>query len=92
MPLRDPEEYNALRLRVLRRDGWRCRWCGVRSGLHVHHIIFRSEQGLDETWNLVTVCHKCHDEIHAYRLSIEVAIGNHVGPDGGADGQLIFTI
>jgi hypothetical protein len=63
----------------------------MRSGLHIHHILYRSEHGPDESWNLVAICHECHEEVHAYRLFIGVAEGNHVGPGGGADGKLIFT-
>jgi hypothetical protein len=63
----------------------------MRNGLSVHHIIFRSEQGPDESWNLCALCTICHDLVHAYKLFIEVAEGNHVGVGGGADGRLIFT-
>ena len=86
-----PEEYSALCRRVLGRDGWKCRVCGYRQELHCHHIIFRSDGGLDESWNLLTICALHHDEIHAYRLFIECAPGNFVGAGGGADGKLLFT-
>ena len=81
-------------LRVLGRDEWKCRnpRCQYRGNLHVHHIIFRSEDGPDETWNLVVVCNECHDKLHAYLLFITVAEGNFVGPQGGADGKLVFTL
>lgn len=85
-----PEVYKVLCVAVLERDGWKCRRCGYRQNLHVHHIVFRSQMGVDESWNLVTVCSECHDKIHAYNLYIDVAEGNHVGPGGGADGKLIF--
>src|SRR6266496_4978938 len=35
-------DYEALRQRVLRRDGWRCQFCGSRTNLEVHHQHFRS--------------------------------------------------
>ena len=85
-----PEEYEALKLRVLARDGYKCRHCGWRQ-TSVHHVIFRSEGGLDEPWNLVCLCLKCHDAIHRYELFIEVVPPNFVGPGGGADGILRFT-
>lgn len=75
------------------RDGWKCRnpRCGMRNNLHVHHVIFRSEMGVDESWNLITICNECHDKIHvAGTLFILVAEGNFVGEGGGADGKLIF--
>ncbi len=34
----------------------------------VHHIIFLSEQGPDELWNLITLCSRCHHDIaHRYK-------------------------
>jgi hypothetical protein len=85
-----PAEYHELCLRVLRRDGWKCRKCGWRQ-VSVHHIIFRSDGGKDESWNLVCLCEVCHNAVHAYELFISVAEGNWVGPGGGADGKLKFT-
>ena len=93
MSLRIPcDEYSALCRRVLERDGWKCRnpRCGFRGNLHVHHIIYRSQRGKDESWNLITLCSECHDRVHAYELSIIVADGNFVGEGGGADGRVLF--
>ena len=91
MSLRLPsEEYAALCKQVLNRDGWKCRRCGLRNNLHVHHIIFRSEMGEDVSWNLITLCSNCHDRIHDYTLYILVAEGNFVGEGGGADGEVLF--
>ena len=59
-----PDEYYALTMSVLDRDHWKCRSCGSRNALHVHHIIFRSQQGQDEAWNLITLCSACHKGIH----------------------------
>jgi 5-methylcytosine-specific restriction endonuclease McrA len=84
------EEYHALWRSVLERDGWKCRRCGMRNNLHVHHIIFRSELGPDESWNLVTLCSDCHDAVHNYKLFIGV-YGCLIGIGGGADGKLVFT-
>ncbi len=49
------------------RDGYEC-----QSGenikhsvkLNAHHIIFRSKQGLDTHWNLLTLCETCHENYH----------------------------
>jgi 5-methylcytosine-specific restriction endonuclease McrA len=63
--LRLPEkEYALLCKAILQRDGWKCRSCGFRSGLHVHHITFRSQQGTDEASNLITLCSSCHRGVH----------------------------
>jgi len=63
----DPESYEALRLQVLRRDGWRCQSCGTMSNLEVHHKQFRSHSGDDSEENLITLCVSCHEEMHSRR-------------------------
>ena len=54
-PSRTPLDHPEVR----RRDG-HCRCCGGRSGLHVHHIVFRSQGGSDEPDNLILLCSECH--------------------------------
>lgn len=55
-----------LRMRVLRRDNFKCKLCGRSPSnytdieLHVHHIIPWSEGGITEMDNLITLCHTCH--------------------------------
>jgi 5-methylcytosine-specific restriction endonuclease McrA len=60
----DSAEYDCLRQQVLRRDGWRCQWCGTMLNLEVHHKQFRNHSGDDSEENLVTVCRSCHSEFH----------------------------
>ncbi len=60
-----PEAYDQLRLEVLKRDNWRCQWCGERTNLHVHHIRHRSQMGTDAEANLITLCADCHKQTHA---------------------------
>jgi len=76
---------------VFTRDGWRCQVpnCRTRARLHAHHIIFRSRNGPDAAWNLVTVCRQHHGMIHAGVIrargrapSVEWSMG--VGPHGRA--------
>lgn len=65
VPLRlDSSEYEALRQRVLRRDAWRCQFCGSRQNLEVHHQEFRSHSGEDSETNLITLCSNCHSLAH----------------------------
>jgi 5-methylcytosine-specific restriction endonuclease McrA len=65
LPVRlPPHDYEELRQRVLRRDGWRCQFCGSMSNLEVHHQQFRSQSGEDADSNLITLCHSCHTRIH----------------------------
>ena len=87
MSLRLPEEeYNLLKHSILVRDGWKCRHCGFRNNLAIHHVVFRSEQGPDETWNLAVLCTTCHDAIHEHNLTIWAD-----DQEVGADGPLEFT-
>jgi 5-methylcytosine-specific restriction endonuclease McrA len=57
-------EYQELRKRVLRRDGWRCQSCGSMTNLEVHHHQFRSHSGEDQEGNLITLCNSCHSAEH----------------------------
>jgi hypothetical protein len=53
----------SVRVDVLRRDGYRCRFCGAGSGvaeLHVDHIVPVSKGGLTELDNLQTLCADCN--------------------------------
>lgn len=64
-PLRlDFDSYKLLRLQVLRRDGWRCQYCGTISNLEIHHQQFRSRSGDDSDRNLITLCLHCHRQVH----------------------------
>ena len=51
--------FGGLRERVLVRDRFRCRGCGKRSALVVHHRDRRNRTNL-----LVTLCIRCHVRIH----------------------------
>ena len=77
---RDAARRRAVYAAVTARDGC-CRCCGRSSGLHRHHIVFRSQGGATTEQNVVLVCLVCHAAIHARRLRI-------VGTD--ANGPLRF--
>ena len=62
-----PVSYEKLRLQVLRRDSWRCQYCGATSNLEVHHQQFRSHCGSDSEENLITPCSVCHAATHSGR-------------------------
>jgi len=51
--------FGGMRERVLERDRLRCRACGARSRLVVHH-----RDGSNEPDGLVTLCIRCHTRIH----------------------------
>jgi 5-methylcytosine-specific restriction protein A len=64
-PLRlDPLSYESLRQQILRRDGWKCQFCGTMSNLEGHHREFRSHSGADSEENLITLCTACHARVH----------------------------
>ncbi|MDQ7823965.1 MAG: HNH endonuclease signature motif containing protein [Candidatus Eremiobacteraeota bacterium] len=48
--------------KILKRDRFKCQTpgCRCRRGLHVHHIIRRSQGGTDDEWNLIVLCEACH--------------------------------
>lgn len=56
---------------VFMRDGWKCRHCNNRAGLHPHHIVYRSAGGTDTMDNLVTLCWICHRAVHDGFLTCE---------------------
>jgi 5-methylcytosine-specific restriction endonuclease McrA len=68
----DPKDYNKLSLQVLNRDGYKCRNCGFRNTLCLHHLIYRSHGGEDTMENLITLCNFCHKSHHDGKLGIEV--------------------
>lgn len=52
-----------LRFEILKRDGFRCRYCGadaVQAVLHVDHVIPSSRGGTDDPQNLITACAACN--------------------------------
>ncbi|MEW6144820.1 MAG: HNH endonuclease [Thermodesulfobacteriota bacterium] len=58
------QDWNERRLYVLNRDGYKCRNCGGKSGLQVHHIIPRSQSVNHHVDNLITLCVYCHSKHH----------------------------
>ena len=53
--------WKKIRLEVFRRDGWRCRSCGRRSGLECDHINrIEDGGGWFDRDNLRTLCRSCH--------------------------------
>ena len=56
--------YETLHGQVLRRDGWRCQFCGSLRDLQVHHMQSRSLLGDDAEENLITLCARCHKQVH----------------------------
>lgn len=57
-----------------KRDGWKCRHCKDRNGIHPHHIIeqCKGDKSTDELNNLLTLCAGCHRAFHDGFLRIHV--------------------
>jgi hypothetical protein len=65
----EDENWRQVREKVLNRDDYECRFCGMTEeehqeetdcGLDVHHIIPRSDGGKDRMHNLAALCRSCH--------------------------------
>lgn len=70
---RQKDFYN-VKAYILHRDGYACQQCGKdKISLHVHHIKFRSQGGTDTPDNLITLCHNCHDKLHAGKLDNKIS-------------------
>ena len=76
-----PQLTKGQRNRILTRDGQRCRCCGSRRSLQVHHIRFVSHGGKSTADNLLTLCSYCHGRIHEGFLRIRA------GQDGRPEFQ-----
>jgi len=57
-------EGNSWRQKVLWRDNYRCQYCGSNTNLQAHHIVPRAKGGTNIVKNGVTLCKKCHGDLH----------------------------
>lgn len=66
------------RLEIMQRDGWQCKFCGIKTEeLHVHHVFYLPNR---QPWEyedeyLVTVCHACHSEEEKMKAEDPTLIG-----------------
>ncbi len=62
---------------VMERDG-RCRLCGSQVDLHLHHIIYRSQDVnlIDEPGNCIILCLKCHKLCHSNKKKYQILLKN----------------
>jgi len=63
--LRSPRWWILRRVRLWI-DGHRCRMCGGRTALQVHHRDYanKGKSWLGELFDLTTVCDSCHSDYH----------------------------
>jgi hypothetical protein len=63
--LKDPR-WQQMRLKILHRDGFRCRSCGdEKSELHVHHASYQKKKNpweVDVDY-IFTLCKPCHERV-----------------------------
>lgn len=52
-------------LKLLKIEYDECEITGVVSGLHLHHVIFKSQQGDDLRSNIICISDELHDRYHA---------------------------
>jgi len=62
---RSEYEGKQFRAKVLWRDKYKCQRCGTQDRLQAHHIQFKSRGGGNSPQNGITLCEKCHEELHA---------------------------
>jgi hypothetical protein len=77
------KQWRKLRSKVLKRDENICLRCEkkfVAKNITAHHLIPRSEGGIDDINNLVTLCNSCHDYVETEGLkTIADIIGSYLG-------------
>lgn len=54
-------QWRELRVKVLRRDGYACTYCGSSEDLEIHHMDGDSSN--NNLYNLVSVCRRHHQEL-----------------------------
>jgi len=63
------QEWKLKRYSILQRDNFKCKKCGSKEKLHVHHKLY--EKGLmaweAQNKNLITLCSLCHEAEHEKR-------------------------
>ena len=62
------------------RDGYKCRKCGNKTHLEVHHIVQRKDGGTNHRDNLVTLCHDCHAALHRGEFTLPKPRGGYKDP------------
>jgi len=59
------EKWNAIRAKVLKRDGGLCQGCLERPAVHVHHTTYE-HLGDELLFELISLCVECHEKIHPH--------------------------
>jgi len=65
------DEWKKLKQETIDRDGGRCRKCHGCYCQEVHHIKYPKDFKDDCLENVISVCSKCHKEIHGIKRQVE---------------------
>jgi len=81
--------YKDARQKTLIMDNFKCRICEDQTNVVVHHIIPRdiAPDLLYESWNLITLCRKHHNEIHKKLFDIGIDFDTLSQPKKPSDGK-----
>src|SRR5438445_352681 len=63
---RDVDTTTFARMHLIRELGGKCRICGSKNDLEIHHIIPRAEGGPTNMKNLTPLCEKCHRNVTSW--------------------------
>jgi len=66
--LEDPR-WQKKRLRIFKRDGYKCTVCGRKQRIEVHHTFYYSDHSAPWEYpdnSLLTLCNNCHKEYHEF--------------------------
>ena len=53
-----------VRRTVKERSGGMCERCGSSPAVHLHHAVYRSQQGTNDVSNAIALCMDCHAAAH----------------------------
>lgn len=65
--LKDPR-WQKKRLKILERDGWRCKLCySTVKTLNVHHLKYNGKPWEADNDDLITLCKDCHEIVEYWK-------------------------
>ena len=70
-------EWKSKRCYILKRDNYKCQWCGKQEQLQVHHKYYSKYPNnvKVQPWNypndaLITLCNECHQKAHKKKIKV----------------------
>lgn len=81
---REPVSRTRAKAKAKARDNYRCRLNGVDGHIcsgrsEAHHILYLSEGGTDNGWNLITLCGLAHATVHSRKSEWQLRLLKMVG-------------